>query len=132
MNEAPPSLSPAQQTTLGKAWSRLCFIWSLGTDEQQALLGQKPTTAFSPDAALRALRLLACYNLLHTICGNNDAQTALWLRSPNTDVAFASHTPLLHMMSGGLDSINTCHHYLEQHAHPRPGTSPVPLPHLKP
>lgn len=132
MNDASPSLSLAQQTVLGKAWSKLCFVWNLGSDEQQALLGQKPTVAFSPDASLRALRLLACYNLLHTICGNNDAQTALWLRSPNMDAVFSNRTPLLSMMAGGLDAINSCHHYLEQHAHPRPCSSPVPFPHIKP
>ncbi len=125
MNEAPSSLSPAQQNALGKAWSQLCFIWNLGIDEQQALLGQKPTTVFSPDASLRALRLVACYNFLHSICGHNDAQTALWLGTPNTDATFAPHTPLLHMMAGGIDAINSCHHYLEQHARPQYGSAPV-------
>jgi hypothetical protein len=94
-------------------------IWQVPMEEARRLLALAPESEMSGPAPLqldeeqmfRISYLLGIYIALHTLHGDELAD--MWIKLPNTNRMFGNQSPLMYMISGGVEAMRSVRRLLD-------------------
>ena len=106
-----------------RTFFRIADLWSLGVDEQMALLGlesrstyfkwkREGTSALSPDTLERLSYIFGIYRALQVLIPDEGAADA-WVRRPNSAPPFNGRSALDRMLSGHIADLYEVRRYLD-------------------
>jgi hypothetical protein len=123
MSERPVGQNQADPTTVGmalRAFDRLAETLGITTAQRSALLDQseveyqlwlgQENPQLSSDQQERLGRFLSIAELAETLAGEPKA----WLFAPNSSDVFQGHTPIVHLLQGGLRGFISTQNYLRE------------------